>query len=123
MAAGFTNLAARDVGRGRRVLVLSDMLELGDQSRALHQGLAAAIDAAGLDVVHAAGPEMRAMYEALRPERRGVWAATAAELAEQVETLVQPGDLVMVKGSNGSRASLVAAALADLERRLDLSEG
>jgi UDP-N-acetylmuramoyl-tripeptide--D-alanyl-D-alanine ligase len=66
---------------------------------------------------------MRAMYEALRPERRGVWAATAAELAEQVETLVQPGDLVMVKGSNGSRASLVAAALADLERRLDLSEG
>jgi hypothetical protein len=29
----------------------------------------------------------------------------------------------MVKGSNGSRASLVAAALADLERRLDLSEG
>jgi len=123
MTAGFTNLAAREVGRGRRVVVLTDMLELGDQSHALHQGLAAAIDAAGLDVVHAAGPEMRAMYEALRPERRGLWAATAAELAEQVEALVQPGDVVMVKGSNGSKASLVAAALADLERRLDLSEG
>ena len=123
MTAGFTNLAARDVGRGRRVVVLTDMLELGDQSQTLHAGLAAAIDAAGLDVVHAAGPEMRAMYEALRPERRGLWAATAAELAEQVEALVQPGDVVMVKGSNGSKASLVAAALADLERRLDLSEG
>ena len=97
----------------------SDFLSILTDRGYIHQ----CSDAAGLDVVHAAGPEMRAMYEALRPERRGVWAATAAELAEQVETLVQPGDLVMVKGSNGSRASLVAAALADLERRLDLSEG
>ena len=116
MAAGFKTLGARSVS-GRRVVVLTDMLELGDQSRDLHQGLAGPIDAAGLDLVHAAGPEMRWLYDALPVSRRGVWRATAAELAAEAVLLVAPGDVVMVKGSNGSKASLVAKALADLQGR------
>ena len=116
MAAGFKTLGARTTS-GRRVVVLTDMLELGDQSRDLHEGLAAPIDAAGLDLVHAAGPEMRWLYDALPVSRRGVWRATAAELAAEALMLVAPGDVVMVKGSNGSKASLVAKALADLQGR------
>jgi UDP-N-acetylmuramoyl-tripeptide--D-alanyl-D-alanine ligase len=124
MRAGFLSLGARPVEAGaRRVAVLTDMLELGDQSHALHAGLAEVIDAAGLDVVHAAGPQMRALWDALRPERRGLWRETAAELAAEAEDLASPGDIVMVKGSNGSRASAIAAALADLERRHDAMGG
>jgi UDP-N-acetylmuramoyl-tripeptide--D-alanyl-D-alanine ligase len=114
MAAGFRTLGARPAS-GRRVVVLTDMLELGDHSRALHEGLAASIDAAGLDLVHAAGPQMRWLYDALPTSRRGLWRSTAAELAAEAATLVAPGDIVMVKGSNGSKASLVAKALADLQ--------
>lgn len=113
MTAGFRSLGARAVS-GRRIVVLTDMLELGDQSRSLHEGLAGPIDAAGLDLVHAAGPEMRWLYDALPTSRRGLWRATAAELAAEAGLLVAPGDVVMVKGSNGSRASLVAKALAGL---------
>lgn len=113
MAAGFKTLGARSTS-GRRVVVLTDMLELGEQSRDLHESLAGPIDAAGLDLVHAAGPEMRWLYDALPVSRRGVWRATAAELAAEAALLVAPGDIVMVKGSNGSKASLVAKALADL---------
>ena len=117
MTAGFRSLGARPIAQGgRRVVVLTDMLELGDQSEALHAGLAQAIDAAGLDLVHAAGPEMRHLYDALPPARRGVWAERAVDLAAQAADLVGPNDIVMVKGSNGSKASLVAAALAGLER-------
>ncbi|MCW0045630.1 UDP-N-acetylmuramoyl-tripeptide--D-alanyl-D-alanine ligase [Brevundimonas sp. BT-123] len=115
MAAGFKTLGARSTS-GRRVVVLTDMLELGEQSRDLHEGLAGPIDAAGLDLVHAAGPEMRWLYDALPVSRRGVWRATAAELAAEAALLVAPGDIVMVKGSNGSKASLVAQALANLNR-------
>jgi UDP-N-acetylmuramoyl-tripeptide--D-alanyl-D-alanine ligase len=97
-------------------VVLTDMLELGDQSEALHAGLAAPINQAGLDIVHAAGSEMRHLYDALPPARRGVWAESAADLAAQAADLVGPTDIIMVKGSNGSKASLVAAALAALER-------
>ncbi len=117
MTAGFRSLGAKPVPPGgRRIVVLTDMLELGDQSQALHAGLAAPIDAAGLDLVHAAGPEMRHLYDALPAARRGLWASTAADLAAQAGDLVRPNDVIMVKGSNGSKASLVAAALAALER-------
>jgi UDP-N-acetylmuramoyl-tripeptide--D-alanyl-D-alanine ligase len=115
MAAGFRSLGARPVAAGgRRVVVLSDMLELGDQSRALHEGLAGPIAAAGLDLVHTAGPEMKRLHDVLPPARRGLWRETAAELAAEAAALVAPGDVVMVKGSNGSKASLVAKALAAL---------
>ena len=120
MVAGFRSLGARPVSAGgRRVVVLTDMLELGDQSEAMHAGLARDIDAAGLDLVHAAGPHMRRLHEALPPSRRGLWAPTATDLAARAHELVAPGDVVMVKGSNGSQASLVAAALAGLERSGD----
>jgi UDP-N-acetylmuramoyl-tripeptide--D-alanyl-D-alanine ligase len=115
MAAGFRSLGARPVpAGGRRVVVLTDMLELGDQSRTLHEGLAGPIDAAGLDLVHAAGPEMKQLHDVLPASRRGEWRETAAELAADAATLAGPGDVVMVKGSNGSKASLVAKALAAL---------
>lgn len=115
MKAGFISLGARPLPEGgRRVVVLTDMLELGEQSRALHEGLIQPIAAAGLDLVHAAGMEMRRLHDALPPARRGLWRATAAELAAEAGRLVRPGDVVMVKGSNGSKASLVAAALANL---------
>lgn len=115
MAAGFRSLGARPVGPGgRRVVVLTDMLELGGQSRALHEGLAGPIVAAGLDLVHTAGPEMKRLHDLLPPARRGLWRETAAELAAAVAELAAPGDIVMVKGSNGSKASLVAKALAAL---------
>ena len=116
MKAGFLSLGARPVGPGgRRILVLTDMLELGDQSVTLHAGLAETIEAAGLDLVHAAGPQMRHLYEALPQSRRGLWTETAAELAVQAADLVGSGDIIMVKGSNGSKASLVAKALAALD--------
>ena len=116
MAAGFRSLGARPVAAGgRRIVVLTDMLELGDQSEALHEGLAGPIDAAGLDLVHAAGPEMKRLYDSLPVSRRGLWRDTAADLAAEAAMLVGAGDIVMVKGSNGSKASLVAKALAALE--------
>ena len=116
MAAGFRSLGARPLpaSGGRRVVVLTDMLELGDQSEALHEGLSGPIDAAGLDLVHAAGPEMKRLYDDLPGSRQGLWRETAAELAAEAAMLVGKGDIVMVKGSNGSKASLVAKALAAL---------
>jgi UDP-N-acetylmuramoyl-tripeptide--D-alanyl-D-alanine ligase len=124
MRAGFLSLGARPVAAGgRRMVALTDMLELGDQSEALHAGLAETIDAAGLDLVHTAGPQMKRLHDALRPERRGLWRETAADLAEALVEDIRPNDIVMVKGSNGSKASVIAAALADMERRRDAQEG
>jgi len=97
----------------RRIAVLGDMLELGDAAEALHRGLKEAVDAAGTDLVFACGPNMKLLIDDLAPSRRGSWAASSSELTEALLDAVRPGDVVMVKGSLGSRmAPLVAAMLA-----------
>lgn len=121
MEAGLEVLAGsvpRDgVGRvahGRRVAVLGDMLELGPDEAALHAAIAASPAMAKIDVVHLAGPRMRALRDALPPAKRGEWHETAKELAERAPHLVDAGDVVLVKGSKGSKVSLVVDALRKL---------
>ena len=94
---------ARPGPRGRRIAVLGDMLELGAEAANLHAGLAPALDDAGIDLVYACGPNMARLWEALTPARRGALADDAAGLAEAVAAAIEPGDVVMIKGSLGSR--------------------
>jgi UDP-N-acetylmuramoyl-tripeptide--D-alanyl-D-alanine ligase len=111
MGAALKNLGARPVA-GRRIVALTDMLELGAAAPKYHAALAEPIAAAAIDKVFCAGPLMRSLWDALPMNRRGGYAQTADDLAPLVATAVGPGDAVMVKGSNGSRASRIAAALS-----------
>ncbi|MQX36735.1 UDP-N-acetylmuramoyl-tripeptide--D-alanyl-D-alanine ligase [Roseospira navarrensis] len=96
---------------GRRIAVLGDMLELGEAGPALHAGLAAALTDHRIDTVFTAGPLMGHL-DAILPERlRGGHAASAADLAPRVAAALRPGDVVMVKGSLGSRMSTVVQAI------------
>lgn len=95
----------------RRVAVLGDMLELGEEGPSLHTGLAAQIDAAGVDVVFACGELMAGLYQALPAGRQGAYAKTAEELAPALIGGVAPGDVVMIKGSFGSRMAPLVEAL------------
>ncbi|MEG4644169.1 UDP-N-acetylmuramoyl-tripeptide--D-alanyl-D-alanine ligase [Paracoccus sp. P2] len=109
LSAGLATLA-RLTG-GRRVAILGDMLELGPDEIALHAGMAADPAMEAVDLVHTAGPRMRALHEALPQARRGQHAESAAELAERARELVAPGDIVLVKGSKSSKVSTVVDAL------------
>ncbi len=107
VAAALRALGARP---GRRIAVLTDMLEL-DEGERRHAELAADVDAADVDLVFCAGPLMKSLWSALPAARQGSWAPDAATLAPDVVAAVRAGDLVMVKGSKASKASLVLAAL------------
>jgi UDP-N-acetylmuramoyl-tripeptide--D-alanyl-D-alanine ligase len=96
---------------GRRIAVLGDMLELGDAGPQLHRALAESIDAAGIDLVLVCGPLMRQMYDDLAPARQGAWAPTSAELVPALLEVARAGDVVMVKGSLGTRMSLLVGAM------------
>jgi UDP-N-acetylmuramyl pentapeptide synthase len=97
--------------RGRRIAVLGDMLELGAQAPQLHAGLESAIIEHDIDLVFASGEMMRHLFQALPATRRGAYAESADALAPLLAEAVAPGDVVVVKGSNGSRMSKVVAAL------------
>ncbi|WP_265501382.1 UDP-N-acetylmuramoyl-tripeptide--D-alanyl-D-alanine ligase [Paracoccus beibuensis] len=109
LAAGLATLVGLE-GQ-RHVAILGDMLELGPDEDRMHRDIADDPAMAKVDLVHAAGPRMRHLYDALPPARRGLWAEQAADLAGQVQQLVAPGDVVLVKGSKSSRISLVVQAL------------
>lgn len=98
----------------RRIAVLGDMLELGGEARALHVGLADALREAGIDLVFASGPNMRHLFDALPDAQRGAWAATSAELQPALLAALRGGDVVMIKGSNGSRMAPLVAAVRTL---------
>jgi UDP-N-acetylmuramoyl-tripeptide--D-alanyl-D-alanine ligase len=105
------------VGRraeGRRIAVLGDMLELGPTEAALHAAIADHPAMARIHVVHCVGPRMKALWSVLPPDRRGEWHETAEALAARAHYLADAGDVVLVKGSKGSKVSLVVTALRRL---------
>ena len=114
-ALGVLGLAEPGPG-GRRIAVLGDMLELGADAGPAHAGLAGPVEEAAVDLVFAAGPEMRRLFERLPPGRRGAHRADTAALAPSVAEAVAPGDIVLVKGSLGMGMKTVIEAL---ERRAE----
>ncbi|CCQ72808.1 UDP-N-acetylmuramoylalanyl-D-glutamyl-2,6-diaminopimelate--D-alanyl-D-alanine ligase [Magnetospira sp. QH-2] len=116
MAAAIAVLGRSTPGDGgRRIAVLGDMLELGTSSESLHRDLSGPIAEAKVDLVFTAGPEMEHLWQALPPAKRGGHAATAKDLVPLVQAAVRAGDLVMIKGSRGSRTDLVVTALCNMD--------
>ncbi|HEX6959555.1 MAG TPA: UDP-N-acetylmuramoylalanyl-D-glutamyl-2,6-diaminopimelate--D-alanyl-D-alanine ligase [Ferrovibrio sp.] len=111
MRAAFAVLAMAKprAPRGRRIAVLGDMLELGPDAEAAHAGLAQ--DLSGVDLVFAAGPLMRALYEALPAQKRGHLAANSTELIQPLRRAIRGGDVLLVKGSHGSRMDRIVEDL------------
>lgn len=95
----------------RRIAVLGDMLELGENSGDLHAALKDPVDAAEVDLVFASGESMQRLFEALPAGRRGAWAPKSEGIAAALGDAVRAGDVVMVKGSLGSRMALLVDLL------------
>ena len=102
---------------GRKVAVLGEMLELGNHATALHRESGRAAAAAGLNVLVAVGgPAARELADAAVQAGMAANAVSYFERSEEaaaaVVRAVQPGDLLLVKGSRGTRTDLVVDRLA-----------
>ena len=111
---GASMRAALDVLRlqpaARRIAVLGDMLELGDDGPAEHAGLAdAVIDS--VDCLFTCGPLMRTLFDAVPAKLRGAHAEDSAALAPIVAAAMAQGDAILVKGSLGSGMKRVIEAI------------
>lgn len=111
------------VGQGRRIAILGDMLELGPTEIALHKAIADHPGLSNIATIHCVGPRMRALHASLPRAQRGHWAETADDLATRARQLVDAGDIVLVKGSKGSKVSLVVDALRKMGQGTAPTEG
>lgn len=96
---------------GRRIAALGDMLELGDHAQRLHNELVEPILLNGVDLVFAAGPLMKGLFDSLPQDKRGLWAPASADIERALIGEIRAGDAVMIKGSNGSRMGPIVTAI------------
>lgn len=121
VGAALDMLAATDpqdglgrVSKGRRISILGDMLELGPTEAQLHADLAAHPAMTTIAKTHCVGLRMKSLWDLLPDAQRGLWFETSAELALEVRRIVDVGDVVLVKGSLGSRLAVVVDAIRKL---------
>jgi UDP-N-acetylmuramoyl-tripeptide--D-alanyl-D-alanine ligase len=91
---------------GRKIIILGDIKELGDNSAALHAGLADHFMRNGINKLLALGPMMKNLADALPQDRVSIHTEDQEELIAAIKTTIKPGDVVMVKGSCRSAESL-----------------
>ena len=107
------DVLARETRAAGRVAVLGEMLELGDHAIALHEACGRAAAEAGLRLLVAVGgAPARALAEAAvasgMPREHVIHFESSAEAAPAVTAALRSGELVLVKGSRGTRCDVVA---------------
>ncbi len=107
MRAALAVLAQTPAG-GRRIAVLGDMLELGPAAAEFHREIGRVVSGSA-DILVTVGPLAAVMAETFDGECHVT--ADAAAAAARLPGLTQPGDVVLVKGSNGVGLSQVCAAI------------
>jgi UDP-N-acetylmuramoyl-tripeptide--D-alanyl-D-alanine ligase len=97
MAAALQGLAAEP--GGRKMAILGEMLELGDGSVEYHRRLAE--HCRGIAKIACVGQGMTALWDELPDSQRFLQVERAADVPlQEIVAAVQPGDVVLVKGSN-----------------------
>jgi UDP-N-acetylmuramoyl-tripeptide--D-alanyl-D-alanine ligase len=117
-----TQLLAATPGYRRRILAAGEMLELGPSSAELHCecGRRAAV-LRKIDWIFAvqghAADLLRAAIEAGHPQERTKFFESSQEAAKFVEQFVQPGDLLLLKGSRGVKMERILEAVDGRHKR------
>ncbi len=116
MHAALKSLASQSIqGRGRRIAVLGDMGELGEETARYHRDLAPDITGGDIHLTFTTGTHTQELVQMLPIESRGGHAPNAGALGELLLLSLRPGDVVMVKGSNYTGMGAVVKALLKLE--------
>ncbi|MBI2451067.1 MAG: UDP-N-acetylmuramoyl-tripeptide--D-alanyl-D-alanine ligase [Parcubacteria group bacterium] len=107
----------------RKIAVLSDMLELGKYSVEAHQAIGnKALKVS--DIIITVGERAKFIaYEArsLKPEIKVLEFSTSEEVGKELEKIIESGDLILVKGSQGMRMEkIVEEIMAEPEKAKDL---
>ncbi|MEY8837793.1 Mur ligase family protein, partial [Cribrihabitans sp. XS_ASV171] len=104
----------------RRLLVLGDMAELGEESLDLHLALEPQMRISGLSLLVTIGPQSRALGERVSDEIEVHAFDTAEEAAVVLPKLLQAGDLVALKASGAMGLQRLRHALAPARNQVPI---
>lgn len=98
-------------GKGRRIVILGDMLELGEKSPDIHRSLKEDVCAANVDLLFACGPHMAQLANAMPSKIQAIHQDNSEMLIKPLLDEVGPGDILLFKGSLGSKMCIPLEAL------------
>ena len=109
----FTSVATK----GRKIVVLGDIRELGEQSKALHASISEVMFPEEIQEVYLYGEEMSALFEVLKTRFEASHLhyveSDKAVLIQLLQEELQQNDQVLVKSSNGTGLLTVVEALKE----------
>ncbi|MDR1475030.1 MAG: UDP-N-acetylmuramoyl-tripeptide--D-alanyl-D-alanine ligase [Holosporales bacterium] len=117
MAAALRNLGKINTGANRRIAIIADMKDLGEQNVKLHLSLLPVIDKYNIDVVFACGDLMLELYKFIPADKQAGWFPSVNRMIAEfsLEDYVKNGDVIMVKGSHGMKGNKIVDELLKLQ--------
>jgi UDP-N-acetylmuramyl pentapeptide synthase len=114
----------RGFGKNRKIVVLGDMLELGENTESDHRRLAKKFLEIGGNVFFAVGQRMKFATDELRKHKFSgeVYVfASPLEAGRKLQMILCPGDVALVKGSQAMRMEkVVEEVMAEPDRKKEL---
>lgn len=99
---------------GRKIAVLGDMGELGEDEKNLHYQVGTAAASAGIDVLFAAGELAEEYVKAAKDACEAHYFKTCEEMIPELSAFVKEGDIILVKASHFMEFPKVVEALKAL---------
>ena len=100
----------------RRIFIAGDMLELGDQSEALHKQVGELAAAAGIGRIYITGDFAGAVASGAQDalmNGRHIFSGSKDEILEDLKHFLKPGDWVLIKGSRGMAMEDIVKGIKD----------
>lgn len=99
----------------RKIVVLADMLELGDFSEKLHRNVGKHVANKKIDILVAVGQEARFIVDSAKDAGMSniFYCNDNQEVINYLENNLQSGDVILLKGSNGMKLKDVASRIEE----------
>ena len=93
--------------QNRKIAVLGDMLELGEYSQQLHEQVGEEVCKNKIDILISSGKDAKYIVQKAKekgmPEKNIFYFEKKDDMQKQLEKIMQIGDVILLKASNGMR--------------------
>ncbi|MDI6800468.1 MAG: UDP-N-acetylmuramoyl-tripeptide--D-alanyl-D-alanine ligase [Thermodesulfovibrionales bacterium] len=95
----------------RVIVILGDMLELGDYAVDAHEGLGKRLSEQPVDIFIGVGPLMSYALNVFAGER--IWTDSSEAAGQRIKGMLQEGDIVLIKGSRSMKMEKVLQSITE----------
>lgn len=112
-------LKVLSLGIGRKVAILGDMGELGADECSLHHDVGQYAANLGINVIIGIGTLCRSLIDGVNTEKehehiKAMWFDTKEDFLKEIDNIIEVGDNVLVKASNGMQFPIIVDTLKKL---------